>query len=506
MAMNIVDRLIGWMDPAAGIKRYHQRRMLTRAYEAASPRDSWRPRRQNASANTDHAADAAVLRAKARTLVQNVPYIRAGLEGLVSYAVGTGIVSRAMGPNAEAFNAAFTEWQKVCDADGRLDWLGMQAAAYRAMEQDGEVLIRMRPRRPTDGLPIPLQLQLLEIDWLDTSRNGIIDGNEVVNGIEYDYLGRVTQYWLWDRHPGDLNMPRRGRSQSVRVPASSINHLYSPERPGQGRGFTRLAPILARTRDLQLYEDAELARKNQESRLGIIATGDLSQLGDPTETNEQPSAQTGSLGELPSGSMVQLPAGLNITAIEPKAAPGYVESVKLNLQLIAAGMGVPYELMTGDVSQTNFSSARVRRLDFKKSVESLQWRVLIPRLIEPICIAASDAAVLGGVIPRRVRQWDHSTPKWDYVNPEQDVKSDMAEMSAGLATWSEKLRQRGYNPDQVLQEMKTDFEKLEAAGVLQMLMALQGRFMPGDAPGEAGGTQPSRSRASHTPTTESTAS
>jgi capsid protein len=145
-------------------------------------------------------------------------------------------------------------------------------------------------------------------------------------------------------------------------------------------------------------------------------------------------------------------------------------------------MGVPYELLTGDVSQTNFSSARVRRMDFKKTVESTQWRVLIPRLIERVCVAASEAAVLGGVIPRPIRKWDHSTPKWDYVNPEQDVKSDMAEMSAGLSTWSEKLRQRGYNPEQVLAEMQSDFQKLEQSGVLRVLMALQGQLMPGETP------------------------
>lgn len=477
--MNVIDRIVGWVDPAAGLKRYHQRRMLTRAYEAASPRDTWKPRRQYASANADHAADAAVLRTKARALVQNVPYVRAGLEGLVSYTVGTGIVSRATGRNADAFNAAFTEWAKVCDADGRLDWYGIQAAAARAMEQDGEVLIRLRPRRPTDNLPIPLQLQLLEIDWLDTSRNGIIDGAEVVNGVEYDRLGKAAAYWLWDRHPGEINLPRQGRRQSVRILASSIIHLYAPERPGQGRGFTRLAPIIARVRDLQLYEDAELARKNQESRLSVLASGDVSQMGDPPPVGEKPASQTGDLGELASGSIVGLPAGLNITTIEPKAAPGYVEGVKLSLQLIAAGMGVPYELMTGDVSQTNFSSARVRRLDFKRQVEATQWRTLIPRLIEPVCIAAMDAAVLAGVIPRADYKFQHSTPKWEYVNPQQDVESDMAEISSGLSTLSEKLRQRGYDFKDVLVEMKADFTALREAGVLDLLLALQGKTAPG---------------------------
>jgi hypothetical protein len=66
----------------------------------------------------------------------------------------------------------------------------MQAAAYRAMQQDGEVLIRLRPRRESDGLPVPLQLQLLEIDWLDSTAARWPTGTTVINGIEYDHLGR----------------------------------------------------------------------------------------------------------------------------------------------------------------------------------------------------------------------------------------------------------------------------------------------------------------------------
>jgi lambda family phage portal protein len=480
---NVIDRLVGWVDPAAGLRRHHQRKMLVRAYEAASPRDSWRPRRQGASANTDHAADAATIRAKARALAQNVPYVRAALDGLVAYTIGTGIISRATGAEAEAFNDAFARWQKVADADGRLDWPGIQAAAYRAMEQDGEVLIRLRSRRPDDNLPIPLQLQLLEVDWIDASRVGVIDGAQVVNGIEYDAIGRVSGYYLWDRHPGDLTLPRMSRPESRRVPASSILHLYAVERPGQGRGFSRLAPVIPRVRDLQLYEDAELARKNLESRLSVIASGDVSQMGDGPGPGEEPAAISGSLGELPGGGIVAVPAGLNLTPIEPKVAPGYVEYVRHQLHVIAAGIGVPYELATGDVSQTNYSSARVRILDFRRQVQSMQWLTIVPRLIEPVCMAAMRAAQLGGVIRRADARFDHSTPKWDYVNPEQDVKSDLAEIAGGLSSWSEKLRQRGYQPEQVLAEIRSDFQQLQQAGVLPILMSLQGLTAPSPDPG-----------------------
>ena len=199
---NIFDRLIGAFDPVRGLRRHTARELLQRAYEGASRRDGWRPKRAGASANTDHAMDASELRVRARAMVQNVPYIARGLGSLVANMVGTGIVPRSLSPQATKIDSIWGEWVKVADADGRLDLYGLQAAAYRAMEQDGEVLIRLRTRRLEDGLPVPLQLQLLEIDWLDTSKNGAHGGNDIVSGIERDPLGRVVAYWLFDQHPG----------------------------------------------------------------------------------------------------------------------------------------------------------------------------------------------------------------------------------------------------------------------------------------------------------------
>ena len=487
---NPIDRLVGWINPTAGLQRHFARRRLERAYESASPRDPWRPRRSGASANADHQADAAALRVKARALVQNVPYVSAGLVALVAYTVGTGIVPRAIGKQAERLNAAFAEWVRVCDADGRLDFWGLQAAAYRAMEQDGEVLIRLRPRRVEDGLPVPLQLQLLEIDWLDTSRQQGEGGNQVVNGIEYDLLGRVVAYWLWDQHPGDTTLRRGLRTHSHRVLARSIVHLFNPERPGQGRGFSRLAPVIARVRDLQLYEDAEIARKNLETRLGVIAMGDASQLAaaplgaEGAGDASQKARQTGELGELGSGNVIEMPAGVSsIEVVEPKAAPGYVDYVKHQLHVIATGMGVTYEMLSGDMKDTNFSSARVRLLDFRRQVQAMQWLTLIPRCIEPLWRAFCDAAYLGGVVTSQPDyQVRFSTPKWDYVNPEQDVKSDQLEIAVGLSSISEKLRQRGYEPDEVFAELAADVNKLRDLNLLDVLLFLQKGGTP-DAPG-----------------------
>lgn len=470
---NLVDRVVSYLAPAAGIKRMRAREALTRAYEGASQKDGWRARRAGASANTDHAADAATLRARSRSLVQNVPYVRRGLDSLVANIIGTGITPRSLSPRAAQIDALWNEWVAVADADGRLDLYGLQAAAYRAMEQDGEVLIRLRPRRAEDGLPVPLQIQVLEIDWLDSGKSGQNNANTIVNGIEYSPLGRIVAYWLWDQHPGELTQARRSRTSSYPVPADRIVHLFNPERPGQGRGFPRLAPVIARVRDLQLYEDAELQRKNLETRLAVLASGDASAMS-MTESQDQGTVQaTGELGSLASGSVVQVPSGMNLTVVEPKVAPGYVEYLQFNLHLVAAGMGVTYEMLTGDVSQVNFSSARVALLEFRRGAEQLQWLTVIPRLCAPIWRAFIDAAVLGGALRSADYGVDWSTPKWDYVNPEQDVKADLAEISGGLSSFSEKLRRRGYKPDLVFTELKADLERLRADGTLDVLLQLQ---------------------------------
>lgn len=491
MSANWLDRAIGYFSPARGLYRALARERLARAYEAASPRDKWRPRRPGASGNADFLADGAVLRTKARALVQNVPYIHAAINALVAHTVGTGITPTPLGPQKDVISTLWKAWVPLADADGQLDFYGLQAQAYRTMEVDGEVLVRLRARRPSDGLPIPLQIQLLEIDWLDTLRQqGAAEGNTIVNGIEYDQLGRVVAYWLFTVHPGDINLnkvnARGGFGLSKRVPADGIIHLKRAHamRPGQGRGITRLAPVIPRVRDLQVLEDAELARKNLETRLAVIASGDVSKMGNVDQggdrvTSDQAKA-TGELGQLPTGGIVQLPQGMDLTVVAPNPAPGHVDHVKHHLHIILTAMGVPYEWGTGDMTEVNFSSARVRINDARRQIETEQWLNFVPNFCGAIYRAAILAAAEAGKLRSADYAVDWSVPKWDYVNVQQEVQSDIDEISMGLSTISEKLRRRNLDPETVFNELETDFKRLETAGVLPILLQLLGRA--GSAP------------------------
>ena len=76
--------------------------------------------------------------------------------------VGSGIIPRAATGDTkldESVNRLWEIWSPLADADGQLDILGLQTLAVREMIEAGEVLLRRRPRRAADGLPLPLQVQ-----------------------------------------------------------------------------------------------------------------------------------------------------------------------------------------------------------------------------------------------------------------------------------------------------------------------------------------------------------
>lgn len=226
---------------------------------------SWQAER--ATINGLQARGGDVLRARARQLVRDNPYAAAAVEAFVGAAVGDGITPSPTivdGALKSALKAAWLRWTDEADADGLTDFYGLQALAARSLFVAGEVFIRFRPRRPTDGLSVPLQLQVIESEQLPLSYGvtNALTGNEVRHGIEFDRIGRRVAYHFLKRRPGEVevggNFDAFGRTV---VPASEVLHLYRPLEAGQVRGQSQLTPAMVRLYLLDSYDDAELDRK-----------------------------------------------------------------------------------------------------------------------------------------------------------------------------------------------------------------------------------------------------
>src|SRR5690606_35905612 len=107
------------------------------------------------------------------------------------------------------------------------DYFGLQALAWQTVVESGEALIVRR--WVTRGFP--LQMLVLEPDYLDVSRDGATKGGgRIVQGVEYDAAGRRIRYWLYPEHPGGGRLTSH---VSVSVPAADVAHIYRVDRPGQ---------------------------------------------------------------------------------------------------------------------------------------------------------------------------------------------------------------------------------------------------------------------------------
>src|SRR5690606_38567929 len=250
MAANWFDRAIASVAPRVAARRVLARQAfetLARGYEGAARgrrTDGWRT--PGSSADAEIGIAGALLRDRMRDLVRNNPHAAKAMAVLVNNIVGAGIMPRAASGD-EALDRKvddlFERWSTVCDADGQLDFYGLQTLICREMVEAGEVLVRRRLRRASDGLPVPLQLQVLEADFLDATRTGALGSGRLVQGIEFDPLGRRRAYWLHAEHPGDAYGALRGGLASRPVPAVEIAHIYEKQRT-QARGVPWGAPVI----------------------------------------------------------------------------------------------------------------------------------------------------------------------------------------------------------------------------------------------------------------------
>lgn len=415
--------------------------------------------RSSADANQAIGPALARMRDQARDLVRNNPYAESAISTIADHAVGWGIEAKPEPMNTKTL-AAWRAWAgtTACDADGRHDFYGLQKLVIRTVAESGEVLIRRRLRRPEDGYAIPLQLQILDPDFLDTAKDGIRtpNGGRIIQGIEFSPIGQRVAYWLFTEHPGSLMATS---SASVRIPADQVQHCFRSLRPGQVRGYTWLAPIVVRFRDHDEFEDATLMKQKIAACLAVITTdvdGDNQTLGiQPTDGTADDN-----IDSLEPGAIINAAPGRDIHVVEPPSAGDYEAYSKNVLRGIATGIGVTYEDLTGDYTQMPFSAARMSRLRHEARITDWRWRLLIPQFCDPAWAwFIQVATIFGQAAPDTRAQW--TAPPLPMVDPANEGLAEQRGIRTGIKSWSESVRERGYDPDELAAEIAADFKRFD---------------------------------------------
>jgi lambda family phage portal protein len=466
-----LDKAVAWVDPQLGLRRLRHRAAVTVAlsYEAAKDSrrtDGWVA--GGGSANAEISGGRRRARERSRDLVRNNAWAANAKFQFSSKVAGTGITPRASTGNAARDKRVDALWREF-DANGNADGPGtvccMQFGWSGAMFESGDVFIRRRSRRTSDALKVPMQLQTLEADHLDTSRNFVDATGYTRDGIAFDRLGRRIGYWLWKQHPGES--PVYGQNfVSQFVSADEVAHLYDGEsgRPGQFSGMPRLCPVMRKVKDLDDLAEAKLYARKIEACFAVFVTqnnADSPLLGaNSTDTAGR------RIESLEPGMIEYLKSDEAVSFAEPKAAPGYTEETKLWLHEVAAGIQIPYELLTGDLSQTNYSSYRGSLLSFKDMIESTRYNCFIPRALMVIWRWFIDACFVAGLIQDQNYSVEWDAPKFDLLDRLEEAKADLAELRIGTLSWPQAVGRNGNDPDKQAAEIADWNKRLDAAGII----------------------------------------
>jgi lambda family phage portal protein len=414
------------------------------------------------------AASGPEMNARARWLVRNNGYAANAIESWAANTVGDGISpnsSISQASRKDAVQRLWLAWTDDADAEGLTDFYGLQRRAAREVFTTGEVFLRFRPRRPEDGLVVPLQVQMLPSEMLPLNHNAVDgNGNIIRQGIEFDRVGRRVAFHFLRRHPGDSTDPGLS-GETVRVPASEVLHIIDPVEAGQLRGVSRFAPAIVKLFLLDQYDDAELDRKKVAAMYAMFVTS-------PAPDN--PLAPPDEEYEVAPGQVVRLDPGEDVTVSAPADSGSTYEPFQYRTLLqISAALGIPYGYLSNDGAKGNFSNSRLSLIEFRRRVSAWQHSVMVFQMCRPVWARFMDTAVLAGAL--KLPDYDRRRAdylacnwlptKWDWVDPLKDANAEIAQIEAGLKSRTQAIAERGYDAEQVDAEIARERDRERRLGL-----------------------------------------
>jgi len=435
-------------------------------------------------------------------LYRNDPYAKSAVNTFVSSVVGKGMCLQAKiekprgGMNDRLNTEIETQWEKWgekgnCTVDRRFSIAQLQRQAIRSMIVDGEILIRII-RKKVGNSNVPVALELIEVDQLiDNGMGRAENGNRIIMGVEVDQYNAPVAYHLYPYHPGDYQFTPQGRfGEHQRVPAEEIHHIYVMERPGQVRGVPWLHNVIDRIRNISGYEEAEIVRSRiQSCAVGAITSPEPDAMTDYVEAGED-------YKFLSPGEILRLAPGETFT-MGNAAAPnpsleGFLRSMARS---IAAGIGISYESLTRDYSNTSYSSARTALLAERDLYEVIQTE-FIESFLQPFYRQHwLELSVLSGAIqingyelkPEHFQAHQWTRRGWPWVDPAKDIQASREALQLKMTTLTRELATRGIDIEELFKERAAEIELAKKYGLKLELEVPQAQGGPApETEGEGG--------------------
>lgn len=440
-------------------------KLASRAYDAAIP-DGYRPPiGSTGSGDALTGAAGEKLRNLGRHLEENHDLSVAILDDLVTNIVGVGLEARPMvrtldGKLAKDFNRYLSEMFEMVGEDPEVtgDYTLNEASRQivRATFRDGEIFIRevSHERRYQYPTEIPFAFQLLETDFCPWELVDVERG--IVHGVERNSWGRPTAYHFFREHPGDNLVGSYHSYDTKRIPAQYVIQPKFSRRVRQARGVSLFHAVINRLRDLKDYEESEriAAKVAADMTAYIERTGEYR----GEVKNGKRSFKFGA------GMIWQLLPGEKVGSLKSERPnPNLGEFRKQMMSAISGGTSTRRSSITRDYSGT-YSSQRQELVEsaiayrahfqyFARRVFTELYRRIIMRGLNAGVIATPTNIELSTLY--RV---DFRAPALPWIDPQKEAKAWRELVESKLESRAEIQRQRGRDPQKVLEELEEESE------------------------------------------------
>jgi len=398
--------------PVAAETRPGTPQMMGGAYEAASQFDrslaTWHPAIQ--SADADILPDKDLTDARAIDMTRNDAFALSGVSLHRDNIVGSQFMLnskpklKALGMDetwgtefSEEVEAKFSLWAESFnnwpDAARRNTLTSMVRLAVGVYLKGGELLATAEWSRDTDR-PYRTAIQMIALDRLSNPSDQVYDMERTRGGVRLNAAGAPLGYYIRNASRGGMWDWKQSVSWSyVRARNSfgrpQVIHIMEQDRPGQTRGVSQLSAALKEMRITKRFRDITLQNAVVNASFAAAIESELpstqvfealggGDVGASIVNYAQQflgaiSAYAGNARnmQIDGVKIPHLMPGTKLNML-PMGSPGGVggEFEQSLLRYLAADLGVSYEQLSKDYSETNYSSARAGMTETWKFMQS----------------------------------------------------------------------------------------------------------------------------------------
>ncbi|MBU8543988.1 MULTISPECIES: phage portal protein [Roseomonadaceae] len=469
--MPVLERLIEWFSPAAAHERAVHRAQLAQirgyaAGESGRLTQDWQP--TGLSPNQVLQAGAPLMLRRVRDLGRNNAWAAAALRRLPAAIVGTQVTASVAEKGKRVRQAVADDWswfREQGNASGAraANWDAEVARMVRTIVETGDCLVVWNFRPSAENRRIPLTWRALPPDYIDALRiqpQG--RDNTVIGGAEVDPDGVTVGWWLYDRHPLDTINARLPQSRFY--PADQVDLLHEALWLGQRRGVPWLSPVAVDIDDMAQNDKAAIWKARMASSLALVRTR-AGVAGTPLGAPGKDTKGRDTL-QLSPAAVLDVAPGETVSQITPPPDENFRMFWDTRIFAIAAGIGLPAHMISGDLSKANYSSLREGKLLFWDLVDQWQWHMVYDQLLRGAWRRFGEARfaagrTTGGIAP--AVEW--AFPKRPWVDPKKDIEAVEAELDLGLTTWPDAVAARGMDPEDQAARIEEWNERLVGLGM-----------------------------------------